>query len=98
MDRRRGIPFPKRVPLKMVEEVLRWYQEQYFDFNVRHFHEKLSSEHDIHLSYSRVKQVARCGTGKSKRKAGQAPPAPAAATTAGNVVAHRRQSASLVLR
>ena len=34
-DRRRGIPSPKRVPLKIVEEVLRLYQEQYFDFNVR---------------------------------------------------------------
>ena len=41
-DRRRGIPSPKRVSLKTVEEVLRLYQEQYFDFNVRHFHEKLS--------------------------------------------------------
>jgi transposase len=49
-DRRRGIPSPKRVPLKTVEEVLRLYQEQYFDFNVRHFHEKLVEEHKIRLS------------------------------------------------
>ena len=35
-DRRRGIPSPKRVPLETVETVLRLYQEQYFDFNVRH--------------------------------------------------------------
>ena len=28
----------KRVPLGTVEEVLRLFQEQYFDFNVQHFH------------------------------------------------------------
>jgi hypothetical protein len=51
-DRRRGTPSLKRVPLKTAEEVLRLYQQQYFDFNVRHFHEKLSSEHHIQLSYT----------------------------------------------
>ena len=30
-DRRRGKPSPRRVPLAVVEEVLRLYQEQYFD-------------------------------------------------------------------
>jgi transposase len=71
-DRRRGIPSPKRVPLKTVEEVLRLYQEQYFDFNVRHFHEKLSSEHDIHLSYTWVKQALQgAGLVKTRRKRGK---------------------------
>lgn len=71
-DRRRGIPSPKRVPLKTVEEVLRLYQEQYFDFNVRHFHEKLSSEHDIHLSYTWVKQALQgAGLVKARRKRGK---------------------------
>ena len=41
-DRPRGIPSPK-CATETVEEVLRLYHEQYFDFNVRHFHEKLSS-------------------------------------------------------
>ena len=54
-DRRRGTPSPKRVPLETVETVLRLYQEEYFDFNVRHFHEKLGSEHGIQLSYTWVK-------------------------------------------
>src|SRR3974390_3336221 len=31
----------KRVPVETVERVLGLYREQYFDFNVRHFHEKL---------------------------------------------------------
>lgn len=71
-DRRRGIPSPKRVPLETVEMVLRLYQEQYFDFNVRHFHEKLSSEHDIHLSYTWVKQALQgAGLVKTRRKRGK---------------------------
>ena len=71
-DRRRGIPSPKRVPLQIVEEVLRLYQEEYFDFNVRHFHEKLSSEHDIHLSYTWVKQALQgAGLVKTRRKRGK---------------------------
>jgi transposase len=71
-DRRRGIPSPKRVPLTTVEEVLRLYQEQYFDFNVRHFHEKLSSEHQIELSYTWVKQALQgAGLVKPQRKRGK---------------------------
>ena len=31
------------------------YREKYFDFSVRHFHEKLRSEHGILVSYSWVK-------------------------------------------
>lgn len=71
-DRRRGIPSPKRVPLKTVEEVLRLYQEQYFDSNVRHFHEKLRSKHQIELSYTWVKQALQgAGLVKSRRKRGK---------------------------
>src|ERR671912_2818997 len=68
-DRRRGIPSPKRVPLATVEEVLRLYQEQYFDFNVRHFHEKLVEEHRIQLGYTWVKKALQ-GAGLVKRKRG----------------------------
>ena len=57
MDRRRGLPSSKRVPLKQVEEVLGLYRERYFDLNVRHFHEKLGEEHGIDLSYTWVKQA-----------------------------------------
>jgi transposase len=71
-DRRRGIPSPKRVPLETVETVLRLYKEQYFDFNVRHFHEKLSSEHHIELSYTWVKQALQgAGLVKTRRKRGK---------------------------
>ena len=54
-DRRRGQPSPKRVPLAMVEQVLGLYRDRYFDLNVRHFHEKLGTEHQIGLSYTWVK-------------------------------------------
>jgi transposase len=54
-DRRRGKPSPKRVALAEVEKVLQLYGEKYFDLNVRHFHEKLQTEHQVQLSYSWVK-------------------------------------------
>ena len=57
MDRRRGKPSSKRVPLAQVEQVLRLYREKYFDLNVRHFHEKLNEEHGIGLSYTWVKKA-----------------------------------------
>ena len=56
-DKRRGQPSPKRVPLATVEKVLALYREKYFDFNVRHFHEKLGAQHEIDLSYTWVKTV-----------------------------------------
>ncbi len=56
-DRRRGQPSRKRVPLEIAERVLALYQEKYFDFNVRHFHEKLGEEHGIDLSYTWVKEA-----------------------------------------
>jgi transposase len=56
-DRRRGKPSPKKIPMAVVEQVLGLYRDQYFDLNLRHFHEKLSSQHQITLSYSWVKGV-----------------------------------------
>src|SRR5471032_321397 len=68
-DRRLGKPSPKRVPLATVEEVLRLYQEQYADFNVRHFQEKLRDQHHIRLSYTWVKQALQAaGLVKKSRK------------------------------
>jgi len=57
VDRRKGKPSDKRVPLARVEEVLRLYREVYFDLNMRHFHEKLSEEHGIELSYTWVQKA-----------------------------------------
>src|SRR6202008_4210900 len=57
LDRRRGKPSTRRVPLATVEKVLALYREKYFDLNVQHFHEKLQAEHGIELSYTWVKQA-----------------------------------------
>jgi transposase len=70
-DRRRGKPSPRRVPLETVEKVLGLYREKYFDFNVRHFHEKLREEHGIGLSYMWVKLALQgAGLVKKGRKRG----------------------------
>jgi len=57
VDRRKGRPSDKRVPLAKVEEVLGLYRDVYFDLNIRHFHEKLSAEHGIELSYTWVQKA-----------------------------------------
>jgi transposase len=54
-DYRKRRPSPKRMPVATLEKVLHLYREKYFDFNVRHFHEKLVEEHGIRISYTWVK-------------------------------------------
>jgi transposase len=56
-DGRKGRPSPRRVPLSTAEEVLRLYQEVYYDLNMQHFHEKLREEHGIELSYAWVQKA-----------------------------------------
>ena len=56
-DRRKGKPSAQRIPLATVEEVLRLYRKEYFDLNIRHFHEKLRDKHKIHLSYTWVQKA-----------------------------------------
>jgi len=71
-DRRKGKASSRRVPLKTVEEVLRLYREQYYDLNIRHFHEKLRAEHKIALSYTWV-QKALQGAGLVARRRKRGP-------------------------
>jgi transposase len=71
-DRRLKQPSPKKVPLATVEKVLRLYREKYFDFNVRHFVEKLHGEHGIELSYTWVKAALQtAGLVPRSRKRGK---------------------------
>jgi transposase len=68
---RRKHPSPKRVAMEQAQRVLSLYQEKYFDFNVRHFHEKLASEHQIQLSYTWVKKALQlAGLVKTHKKRG----------------------------
>ena len=57
LDRRRGRPSAKRMPWSTAEQVLSLYREKYFDFSVRHFHEKLREEHGIAYSYTCIKRL-----------------------------------------
>ena len=54
-DGRVGRQSVRRMPVEILEEVLRLYREEYFDFNVKHFHEKLEEKHSITVSYTWVK-------------------------------------------
>ena len=72
VDRRKGKPSDRRVPLATVEQVLRLYQETYFDLNMRHFQEKLGEEHGIQLSYTWVQKALQgaglVARGRKRRK------------------------------
>src|SRR3954453_3261065 len=57
IDHRRGAPSQRRVPIAVVEQMLRLYRERYRGFNGRHFHEIARREHGITLSYTFVKQA-----------------------------------------
>jgi transposase len=57
LDRRWGRPSERRVSVAMIETVLGLYRDRYFDFSVRHFHEKLRADHGIQLSYTWVKKA-----------------------------------------
>jgi transposase len=71
-DRRAKKPSSKKVPLATVEKVLRLYRERYFEFNVRHFVEKLHSEHEVELSYTWVKTALQgAGLVTKSRKLGK---------------------------
>src|SRR5262252_1698031 len=99
LDRLRGKPSPKRVPLATVERVLGLYQEKYFDLNVSHFHEKLKSEHQIALSYTWV-MAALQGAGliaRAQETRGASQTA-GATPVAGDAAAHRWQPSSVVSR
>lgn len=57
LDGRTGRPSAKRMPWAVAEQVLGLYREKYFDFSVRHFHEKLREEHGITYGYSCIKAL-----------------------------------------
>lgn len=66
-DRRRRSPSPRRVPLKLAECILHLYRDKYYDFNARHFCEKLKTEHKIKISYNWVR-LALQGAGLMQAK------------------------------
>ncbi len=67
-DYRKQRPSPKRLPVATLEKVLRLYQEEYFDFNIRHFHEKLVEVEGIEISYTWVRLALQAAGLAEKRK------------------------------
>jgi len=55
IDRRRGRVSGRRVAVDRIEWVLEQYRTRYFDFTVKHFHDRLCEEHGFELSYTWVK-------------------------------------------
>ena len=72
VDRRKGKPSGRQVPVAKVEQVLGLYRDTYFDLNMRHFHEKLREEHGIQLSYTFVQKALQgaglVARGRQRRK------------------------------
>ena len=68
------------------------YREKYFDLNVRHFHEKLGSKHEVKLTYIWVKGVLQgAGLVAKGRKRGMHSKRRARRPAAGDAAAHRWQ-------
>ena len=73
-DHRRR-PSPRAVPLDEVQRVLRLYRARYGPrdghpgFNVRHFCDIVRRDHDVHLSYSFIKQALQAAGLVPKRRA-----------------------------
>ena len=57
IDRRRGRVSGRRVAVDRIEWVLEQYRTRYFDFTVKHFHERLRAEHRFELGYSWTKRI-----------------------------------------
>lgn len=55
-DRRLGKLSTRRAPVDEVMKVLTLFETKYYDFTVKHFHEKLA-DHGIHRSYTWTKKV-----------------------------------------
>jgi transposase len=74
VDGRSG-PRKKRVPESVIAEVCRLRRELYRDFSIRHFHDFLTTDHALELSYSKTKSVVQAaglamkisGRGKYRR-------------------------------
>jgi transposase len=66
-DGRRGKTSTRRVPSAVLDAVLTLYREQYFDFSVKHFHEKLTQQHGFTVSYTWTKGVLQ-GAGLVSRQ------------------------------
>lgn len=70
-DRRVGRVSGRRIAVDVATRVIELYATKYFDFNVKHFHEKLVGEHGLKFSYTWTKRVLQdAGQVKPAKKRG----------------------------
>jgi transposase len=70
IDRRRGRVSGRRVAADRIEWLLEEYRTRYFDFTVKHFHERLVAEHTFELGYTWTKRVLQsAGLVRARRDA-----------------------------
>lgn len=69
-DQRIGTASARRAPVDEVARVLGLFETRYFDFTVKHFHEKLVDEHGIQRSYTWTKNALQAAgkVRKAKRR------------------------------
>ena len=69
-DQRIGTASARRAPVDEVARVLELFETRYFDFTVKHFHEKLVDEHGIRRSYTWTKNALQAAgkVRKAKRR------------------------------
>ena len=67
-DRRLGHASAKRVPVDEVEQVLTLYRARYRGFTVKHFHEKLVSDHDFRWGYTWTRNTLQAAALVSRAK------------------------------
>ena len=71
VDRRIGKVSAKRIPVDEAMRLISLYETQYYDFTIKHFHEKLP-EHGLKWSYTCVKnKLQDAGVAKCAKKRGQ---------------------------
>jgi transposase len=66
LDGRKSKRSWKRVEAGETERILALYRDTYFDLNVRHFYEKVTTQHGVQLSYTWVKNLLQ-GAGLVKK-------------------------------
>jgi hypothetical protein len=70
-DHRAGTTRRKRIPAKVVREVLRLKRDVYPDFSVKHFHEFLLSKHTLTIGSTWTKRLLQeAGHVPSQARAG----------------------------
>lgn len=67
-DGRIGKASARRAPVDEVTKVLELFETRYFDFNVKHFHEKLVNQHGVRRSYTWTKTTLQAAGKVTKAK------------------------------